>query len=118
MTYTIYPGVSKPTIVNRPFETTIKYILDYYNLKLADVMNKTKKHEIVLARMFCMCALRYEHGWTLIRIANYFHKKDHTTVRHAIATIKDLTATDSMILEQAKIHCPNILVEIYWRKIK
>lgn len=107
--YYTLPGLKFHVLLDKLYEETIKKITQYYEVTLPQLRAKDRKREIVLARMICMCSLKQEHGWTLKKVGDYFNR-DHTTVIHAIQTIKDLSCTDIKIRREAKMFCPSLVL--------
>ena len=64
-------------------ETIRKKVCEYYNVKISDIDSKTRKAEITLPRQIAMYLCRELTDSSLPKIAEYFGKKDHTTVMHA-----------------------------------
>ena len=107
--YYSFPGLKFKMDTTKPEKPTLDSILNYYGLDISQLLERNRKREIVTARMICICALRYQHGWTLVRIANYFNQH-HTSVISALKTIRNLSETEESVKRQVKLHCPNILI--------
>lgn len=104
-----FPGLKYHVSFEQPHEDTLERIASFYGFELPELLKKNRKREIVFARMVCMSALRFEHGWTLKKVGVFFNQ-DHTTVMHAIDTVKNLSQTDEKIRVQVKRFCPSMLI--------
>ena len=82
-----------PTVKINPM-TIVDDVLKLYDVTLDDVKKKSRKRKVVLPRQVCMTFLKMHTDWTYNHIGEFFGGRDHTTVIHAIQTIKDLTDVD------------------------
>lgn len=71
-------------------DTTLKH----FAIPKEKATSKTRKREVVQARQVCMTFLKMHTPLSLEKIGDLFYR-DHTTVMHAIQTIKDLTDVDT-----------------------
>jgi chromosomal replication initiator protein len=62
-------------------------ITDKYSLTIEELKSNSRKKDVVLARHIAMYMLRFHAKKTYIDIANFFNRKDHTTVLHAFKKI-------------------------------
>lgn len=81
-------------------ETIAKSVAQYYKIPMGDLRSKTKTKEVVQARHVSMYLIDKLLKPTLKENGNFFSKRDHTTVIHAIQTIKDRMKADSMLAQQ------------------
>jgi len=65
-------------------ESITKTVASYYKLPLGDIRGKKRKQELVLARHIAMYLIHKLLKKTLEEIGEYFDKRDHSTVIHAI----------------------------------
>jgi chromosomal replication initiator protein len=71
-----------------------KSVADYFDLSLEQLVDKTRKKEVVLARQLGMFFAKEYTNLSLQTIGQYFGKRDHSTVIHAINCVNDLIETD------------------------
>lgn len=69
-------------------ESIAKTVSSYYKLPLGDIRGKKRKAELVLARHISMYLIHKLLKKTLEEIGDYFDKRDHSTVIHAIDKMK------------------------------
>jgi chromosomal replication initiator protein len=69
-------------------ESIAKTVSSYYKLPLGDIRGKNRKAELVLARHISMYLIHKLLKKTLEEIGEYFNKRDHSTVIHAIDKMK------------------------------
>jgi chromosomal replication initiator protein len=71
---------------------TIQQIFDavtkYFNVRPADLQSKKRHKSIAFPRQVCMYLARRHTRYSLEEIGGYFGGRDHTTVLHAVRTIK------------------------------
>jgi chromosomal replication initiator protein len=108
----IYARVGVQQKNGRGYEKTLQEILYYYKLTIPEVIKKNRKNEIVTARMVCMCALYYEHRWTLQTVGKFF-SRDHTTVLHAIERVRDLIDTEPDFKDEVLRLSPKVIELIH-----
>jgi hypothetical protein len=83
-------------------------VASYFGMSVARLHAKTKKEEVVLARMMAMllCHELLGHNWN--RLKKYYGKRSHATVRAAVLTARDMIDTNSLFRERyntAKAEC-------------
>jgi chromosomal replication initiator protein len=78
-------------------ESIAKSVSQYYKIPVPDLKSKTRSKEITIARHIAMYMAYYMAKATLAEIGNYFGKRDHTSVIHAVNKIKSLQKTDQSI---------------------
>ncbi len=67
----------------------INIVAEHYNISPADIVSKKKSHNIAYPRQIAMYLIRQLTDSSLQTISEALHKKDHTTVMHAINKIQD-----------------------------
>jgi len=70
-------------------ETIISKVAAFYGMANSDIRGKCRKKEFVKARWIAMYYIRQQTDFTLNTIGDMFGR-DHTTVIHALETIKDI----------------------------
>ena len=86
------------------FKTTpkviIKTVSEFYDIKEEDLINQSRKREIVLPRQICMYLMREELKNSYPFIGDKFGGRDHTTVMHACEKItKELQVNENLTEE-------------------
>jgi chromosomal replication initiator protein len=71
-----------------------KSIAEYFDLTLEQLVDKTRKKEVVVARQLGMYFAKEYTNLSLQTIGQHFGKRDHSTVIHAINCVNDLIETD------------------------
>ncbi len=71
-----------------------KSIAEYFDLSLEQLVDKTRKKEVVTARQLGMYFAKEYTNLSLQTIGQHFGKRDHSTVIHAINCVNDLIETD------------------------
>ena len=66
-----------------------------YNIRIGDLQGKRRSRSIAFPRQICMYLARELTPLSLGEIGGYFGGRDHTTVLHAIRTIRDQQEHDS-----------------------
>lgn len=64
-----------------------KIICDFYNVSVTDVRSERRSKELALARHVAMYFMKNFTTHSLQEIGNYWGRKDHSTVVHAVAKI-------------------------------
>ncbi len=77
-----------------------KAVANYFKLPLGDIKGKARKAELVLARHIAMYMTHKILKKTLEDIGDYFDKRDHSTVIHAIDKINKKIKEDTKISAQ------------------
>lgn len=85
-------------------QITIQQILDavtqYYNVRLGDLQSKKRQKSIAFPRQVCMYFARKFTRYSLEEIGGYFGGRDHTTVLHAVRTVKQDIRQTAQVAEQ------------------
>lgn len=75
-------------------QRVIDTVCEYYNVDEKDIRSRKKSKDIVFPRQVAMFIIRDMIGLSYTKIAEFFGKKDHTTVMHAEEKIaKDMRAS-------------------------
>jgi chromosomal replication initiator protein len=64
---------------------------------LVEIRGKNKTKEIVWARQVAIYLIHQHMKKTLIEIAQFFNKKDHTTIMHSLEVVKAKLKSDSAL---------------------
>ncbi|MEK7209598.1 MAG: chromosomal replication initiator protein DnaA [Patescibacteria group bacterium] len=81
-------------------KTIIKVVSEFYDIKEEDLINQSRKREIVFPRQICMYLMREELKNSYPFIGEKFGGRDHTTVMHACNKIsKEMQINENLIDE-------------------
>jgi chromosomal replication initiator protein len=81
-------------------QEVIKTIADFYNVNVEDILEKTRRKEIVRPRQIIMYILREEFDISYPSIGNQVGGRDHTTVIHSCEKMKDELKRDSNLAQE------------------
>lgn len=81
-------------------ETITKSVCSFYKIPLGDLRGKVKTKEVALPRQVSMYLINKLIKPTLKENGQYFGGRDHSTVLHAINTIKDRIKIESQLAQQ------------------
>lgn len=81
-------------------ETITKIVCNYFKIPLGDLRGKSKTKEVALPRQVSMYLINKLIKPTLKDNGQYFGGRDHSTVLHAINTIRDRIKLDSQLAQQ------------------
>ncbi len=84
-------------------ENIQKTVVDYYHIKLVDLISKKRTRNLSRPRQIAMLLARELTSMSLPEIGNAFGGKDHSTVIHACKTMINLRAIDQTIDADYKI---------------
>jgi len=70
-------------------DSIVEKVAAFYGMSNSDIRGKCRKRELVKARWIAMYYIREKTDFTLNTIGDMFGR-DHTTVIHALETIKDI----------------------------
>lgn len=92
------------TTINNNIKTTpkviIKIVSEFYDIKEEELINQSRKREIVLPRQICMYLMREELKNSYPFIGEKFGGRDHTTVMHACDKInKEIQINENLVEE-------------------
>ena len=85
------------------YKAIIKAVSDFYDIKEEDLINQSRKREIVLPRQICMFLIREELKSSFPFIGDKFGGRDHTTVMHACEKINKEIQTNENMVEELNI---------------
>ena len=86
-------------------ENIQRTVADYYNIRVADLLSKSRSRSITRPRQIAMALAAELTNHSLPEIGNAFGGRDHTTVLHARRKIQALRAEDGRMNED----CQNLL---------
>lgn len=72
----------------------IQKVCQFWNVTEEQLKHKTRKREIVIPRHVSMYLIKEYCDSSLISIGELFGGRDHTTVIHAVQTVKDIQDSD------------------------
>jgi chromosomal replication initiator protein len=75
-------------------------VCGYYKITLGDLRGKAKTKEVALPRQVAMFLINKLIKPTLKENGVYFGGRDHSTVLHAVNTIKDRIKVESLLAQQ------------------
>ena len=78
-------------------ENIQRTVAEYYKLKLADLMSKSRRRSVARPRQLAMCLAKELTTLSLPEIGREFGGRDHTTVLHACKTINELKQSDTIL---------------------
>ncbi len=81
-------------------ETITKTVCNYYKIPLGDLRGKAKTKEVALPRQVAMYLINKLIKPTLKENGQYFGGRDHSTVLHAINSIRDRIKIESLLAQQ------------------
>lgn len=81
-------------------ETITKAAAAYYKIPMGDLRGKSKSKEVVLPRQVAMYLISKLLKPTLKESGHFFGGRDHSTVLHAINTIKDRIKVEALLAQQ------------------
>ena len=85
---------------NITIDSIAKTVANYYKIPIGDLRGKAKTKEVALPRQVAMYLTNKFIKPTLKDNGQYFSGRDHSTVLHAINTIKDRIKTESLLAQQ------------------
>lgn len=81
----------------------LKGVSEFYEIKIEDLCDKSRKKNLVLPRQIAMYLLREELGYSYSNIGDKLGKRDHTTVIHACGKINNKISKDRRLLEEINL---------------
>ncbi|MEY2700119.1 MAG: chromosomal replication initiator protein DnaA [Pseudomonadota bacterium] len=76
-----------------------KVVAEYYKIRVADLVSKSKKRPLTRPRQLAMALSREFTSESLPSIGGFFGGRDHTTVLHATKKVAELRETDRGFFE-------------------
>jgi chromosomal replication initiator protein len=70
-------------------QVIINAVTDFFGIKMTDLQSKKRHRSVTLPRQVCMYLARKFTRHSLEEIGGYFGGRDHTTVMHAVTTVKE-----------------------------
>lgn len=90
----------KPEDLNLDVQVIASKVASYYHLTIQE-LRSTKRHKnISLARHVAMYLMKKLTDYSLSDIAAFWHRKDHSTVSHALDKIDNYKAQSSLFLQE------------------
>jgi chromosomal replication initiator protein len=80
-----------------------KFIADYFNIKLSDLLSNNRSKVFAIPRQYAMALSKELTTASLPSIGNAFGGRDHTTVLYAYRKINDLRKTDQEVGKTYKL---------------
>ncbi|MBF0218011.1 MAG: chromosomal replication initiator protein DnaA [Gammaproteobacteria bacterium] len=84
-------------------DNILKVVADHFNLKISDILSQRRNRSIVRPRQIAMTLAKEITEHSLPEIGNSIGGRDHTTVMHAVKTIKALRAIDPSLSDDYDI---------------
>jgi chromosomal replication initiator protein len=81
-------------------ELIAKAVAQYYKVNIGDIRGKSRVKTITKPRHIAMYMSYKILKKTLEEIGNYYSKRDHTSVMHAVKNIKELIKSDQQLQQQ------------------
>src|SRR3712207_6547158 len=75
---------------------TFDAVTKYSNVRLSDLQRKKRHKSIAFPRQVCMFLARRHTRYSLEEIGGYFGGRDHTTVLHAVRTVRSEEHTSEL----------------------
>lgn len=80
-------------------ENIVKTVSEYYKVKVSDLLSKRRSRSVARPRQMAMALAKELTNHSLPEIGDAFGGRDHSTVIHACRKIKELSQSNSDILE-------------------
>ena len=85
------------------YKSIVKVVSEFYDIKEEDLINQSRKRQIVLPRQICMYLMREEMKSSYPFIGEKFGGRDHTTVMHACDKINNEIQKNENMVEELNI---------------
>lgn len=85
---------------NVTIESIAKTVSNYYKIPLGDIRGKAKTKEVAQPRQVAMYLINKMIKPTLKDNGQYFSSRDHSTVLHAINTVKERIKVEALLAQQ------------------
>ncbi|MEM9384081.1 MAG: chromosomal replication initiator protein DnaA [Pseudomonadota bacterium] len=82
---------------NVTIEQIQKTVADYYSVRVADLLSKSRSRSVTRPRQIAMALTKELTGHSLPEIGDAFGGRDHTTVIHAVRKVDELRRSDQRI---------------------
>lgn len=90
---------AKP-IKNFSVKDILKTVAQFYNIEESEIMNKSRKKEVVKPRQVVMYILREDYNISFPSIGQKLGGRDHTTVIHSCEKIKNDLKVDNQLIQE------------------
>lgn len=80
-------------------EDIVKIVANYFNQSPEELFDKTRRKEVVHVRQVAMYILREDYNISFPNIGKEFGGRDHTTVIHSVDKVKELSQSDSKMIQ-------------------
>jgi len=84
-------------------ENIQQVVAKYYNLNIDDLISTSRLRKLVRPRQIAMYIARDITSYSLIEVGKKFGRRDHTTVMHAVESIKNLIKKNIYLKEDIEI---------------
>lgn len=91
-------GLKAKPIEKRPApRSVVAAVAHHFNLKTGEILGKSRKANLVLARQVAMYLLREELELPLMEVGQIIGGRDHTTIMHGVEKIKNQFASNQKV---------------------
>lgn len=98
-TYWAFPGL----ISSMNSDAIINHVCNRLGMSRADIMQKTRKRDIVDARRICINAIKNNNQRISLKRIGFIFNLDHATVLHCLKTYKILFETDTYFQKKVQL---------------
>jgi chromosomal replication initiator protein len=70
-------------------QSIVEAVIEYYDVRVADLVSAKRQRSIAVPRQICMFLAREHTRHSLEEIGDFFGGRDHTTVMHAVRTVRE-----------------------------
>jgi len=92
---------NKPVLA-KDMEAVTTFVSDYYNVTISEILGPNRAREIILPRQVSMYICRNFLQQSLKKIGDFFGKRDHTSVIHAIKKLEGDLKKDPILKKDLK----------------
>ena len=97
MAKSVLKDMVKETVKTISVEMVQKEVVEFFNVSLHELKNKSRHKNIVVPRQIAMYLSRKLTGHSLPEIGAAFGGKDHTTILHAVKKVEEVLLKDEQI---------------------
>lgn len=94
MNYFMMPG-ARPEHISNKIDRVIQCVCVYFRITYQELTTRTRKREIVWPRQILSYLLRTDCQLTYKHTGEILGGYDHTSIMHAIGSVKNMMETDS-----------------------
>jgi chromosomal replication initiator protein len=76
-------------------ESIVEAVIGHYDVRVQDLVSAKRQRSIAVPRQICMFLAREHTRHSLEQIGHYFGGRDHTTVMHAVKTVRERRETSA-----------------------